>query len=258
MLAGYIARVEDWDYKPGRWSGGLKTVATSSSAFCAEHHGAKAVGNMCLARGSQEDVPFSLEHLSAQRRAARTCHEIHPGLCRHDDEKIYSRAKRLGKNMFDQVSTLKMVPGESLIEVAGKYFWLLRRMGKPQRMYFAQADRVVIDGENGEAENYIDVRRPLCRMTNYSIAVQLLKETPRLAQWTVRSVEHRSNRGPLWRTLEVGFIGDGAFTATAGKAPKPPVDPLEEALQKGHIWPKSAEEASSRLQEDSGWIGRQH
>ena len=201
----YIERVEGWDHRPGKYSGGLRTLEEASQRYVREIYGDKSVGALCLRR--DPDRIFPLEQLSAARREKRTCRDRHPGLCRFEHREVYGLAKHLASDIFNCVNGLALKPGVSLVKIApsgqrsseAKLWWLMRRVMKPRRLFFCEAALNLVNGQQ-----FVDIKRPLVRATNYAIAAELMSTRIQDEQWTLRVVRHRSDRGPLWRTLQVG------------------------------------------------------
>ena len=196
--ARYIKRVEEYDHAPGRFSGGLQTLEKSSAKLLLEKYSGRAPKEVCLKR---DGAPFPQEQCTTARRECQPCGTRHPGLCRHTHRDILDDAKRLAKNIFDAVKSLKQTDGECLIEISpalnaqlATQWWLLRSMGKPRRMYFLECVKCSEAGTE-----FIDMRQLLVRQTNFGIAAKLITETAE-TDWNLQALVHRTDRGPLTRT----------------------------------------------------------
>ena len=112
----YIETVEGFDHRAGRFSGGLRTLESSSSKYIKEKHGSIVPKHVCMKRDAGTDFPQAA--CTAARRASRPCGHRHPGLCRTAHKDTLADSLRLAKNIHDKIKGSKQRPGECLVEVA--------------------------------------------------------------------------------------------------------------------------------------------
>ena len=229
-------------------SGGLRTLEDASRRYALDKYGFKSVGVLCLRRDPERAFPQ--EQCATRRRELRTCHDLHPGLCRSADKEVYQDAKRLGKNIYDVVAALAVKNGECLLKIGGssvvKFWWLMRRVLKPQRLYFCEAVQGLVNGQQ-----VVDMKRPLVRASNFAIALELLSLRRGDEQFTLQVVQNRSDEGPLWRVVEVS---EGEpLTLSYAKRVKAveEVDPLEAALDLACKLPPKRRRISKKQQVES-------
>ena len=184
-------------------------------------------------RGHHERSAFLVEQASANKKAARPCDVRHPGLCRTVHETIYFNALRFARNLFDLVAGMEHCAGECLIEICTSrprqqephLCWLMRNFGYPKRMHFAEASKHAEDDNH-----FVDIVRPVIRITNFGIAAKLLTRNGKHEVFTVRLVKHRSSEGRLWRTRDVGRGEPLSLSGLTRTRVKGEVDPLKQAL----------------------------
>ena len=228
LLDKYVKDVEGYDHIPGRYSGGIRTLETSSKKMAVQTSGCKAFHEFCLQR---EDVGFDSLGLSSRRSHARTCDEKHPGLCVTANKTHFRKAHKLGKHIFRLVRALKKPVGEILVRIkhprrrAAQFYWTTRLLGNPAHLFLLKA----VELGNG----HIDIKEPFEHATNYSVALELVKDAAGILEeaWDFSSVVHRSpDAEPLSRTTLVGI---GTVAKLSMEKPHVDIienDPLEASL----------------------------
>ena len=192
--------------------------------------GCKAFHEFCLQR---DNVGLDISGLGSRKSQARTCDEKHSGLCCIKDQQYFRKARKIGKHLFHLVRALKMPIGETLVRFKHKrrrdahFDWPAQILGNPQAIIF-----VIEAVESGDGP--IDIKEPLAYATNYSIALDLVKDAAGILEdaWDCSSVVHRSpNAGPLSRTMLVDLGTVSRLTMEKPHVEAVEVDPLEAALQ---------------------------
>ena len=149
------------------------------------------------------DEVFNLDALSARKKESRTCRELHPGLCRTAHKEIYAPVKRLAKQMYDSIVKMQKRPDEGLVEIGGphlkKQYWIMRMTKKPKHVFFAEASKITEHGIE-----FLDLKRPLVRETNFSVGVHLMNQRVGGQDWSLQELVHRTDAPPLWRARDVG------------------------------------------------------
>ena len=221
--------MEAWDRKSGKSSGGLRTLEHASTRYCVNKYGGKAVSELCLV--PEAGRVFALDQHSRQRRQNRTCRDLHPGLCRFDVKAIYRAALRLAGNIFKNLPSSTSISGETLLKIApsgprsseAHFLWLMRRTKKPKRLYFTEAVLIAADDRR-----FVEITRPLVRSSNFGLARKLMNENHDGADWTLTVLRHRTDQGPLWRTLLIGE--DPPLPLSCKQKQKAEVDLLDVAM----------------------------
>ena len=190
------------------------------------------MSQLCLL--ADPDKVFPQLQLSQNRRENRTCRDCHPGLCKHEHKEVLQDAKRLAGEIHASVVALGLKPGELLIKIAPsvprdgevRFWWLMRRVNRPQRLFFCEAVQNSQDGQQ-----FVDIKRPLARKSQFGIAVELMNRRCGNEQWTLQAVHHKTSCGPLWRTLQVGESEPHILSCVRRAKDKVEEDPLEKALK---------------------------
>ena len=105
----FINQVGVFDHRPGKFGGGAKTMSESSPVFCAAKLGKRSVEHVTVTGPQIFDTKAA-----ATRRKARSCEELHPGLCRVAHAGLLQRAKRIGKAIYNTAGRMQPNVGHGL------------------------------------------------------------------------------------------------------------------------------------------------
>ena len=250
-LDKYIFDTESSDNRPGRFSGGIRTLQVSSRKLVGTKLGGKSVHEVCLQRDGA--AVFDTEGLSRRRRKARPCSEKHPGLCLTRDAKHVQNASKLGKNLHDLVRNLHKPMGEVLVRIKharrreASFYWTTRLSGNPKHLFLLKAV---------ESDGHIELKEPLERATNFSVALDLVKDSARGMledEWDFSSVVHRSLDGPLCSTqlVDIGQLSRLSLVKPAtAQTEADELDPLLEALREATSAPVAKRRRKGKQKEN--------
>ena len=110
-----VSKVEQYDNKPGAFSGGLQRMSRSAVQFVEERLGDSAYTAMAINKNHALDKLT----VAKARQRDKTCHQLHPGLCRTAHVGIILKVKRLGKQLYKAMFKMKGQPGFGLYFVQG-------------------------------------------------------------------------------------------------------------------------------------------